>query len=141
MMIDSELLKSNNQQKGMPTALLADVRPIIESSGTVHYTLTPTIIHQIFVEKPAVEKLYKENVPEKMSERDFWTKYFESLHFHRDNKKTTISTQADEQFAKLATEQNHDTGEDFSGHPLVLFVFTENVTCRYCGCSEETQIQ
>ncbi len=47
----------------------------------------------------------------KMSEQQFWTKYFESLHFHRENKKSTISTQpVDEEFNKAAADEDDNNG-------------------------------
>ena len=46
-----------------------------------------------------------------MSEQQFWTKYFESLHFHRESKKSTISTQPmDEEFNKAAAEEDNNNG-------------------------------
>lgn len=65
-MIQNEISKAMAQKQGMPSALLSDVRPDEETHLTVHYNLTPAIIHQIFVEKPAVEKLYKDLVPDKV---------------------------------------------------------------------------
>lgn len=65
-MVQTEMSKSANQNVGMPSALLTDVRPSSETSNTVQYKITPTIIHQIFIENPEVEKLYKEMVPDKV---------------------------------------------------------------------------
>ncbi|KAJ3024674.1 UNVERIFIED_CONTAM: RNA polymerase II transcription factor B subunit 1 [Siphonaria sp. JEL0065] len=43
---------------------------------------TPEIIHSIFVQSPAVQLAYEKYVPEKLSEREFWTKYYTSKAFH-----------------------------------------------------------
>eukprot|EP01105_Mastigella_eilhardi_P025803 TRINITY_DN7157_c0_g1_i1.p1 TRINITY_DN7157_c0_g1~~TRINITY_DN7157_c0_g1_i1.p1 ORF type:complete len:606 (+),score=183.13 TRINITY_DN7157_c0_g1_i1:164-1819(+) len=75
-------LAKEQQVKGMKNTLLADVRPVNEGScNEVKYTLTKDIIRNIFLEFPAIEKAFQENVPNNLSEREFWIKYFESDHF------------------------------------------------------------
>ncbi len=65
-MLQNESLNVSNQTKGIPSALLADVRPTAASSTTVQYKLTPATIHQIFIMYPNVQKLYNEVVPTKV---------------------------------------------------------------------------
>ncbi|KAI8607021.1 hypothetical protein BC830DRAFT_1183896 [Chytriomyces sp. MP71] len=53
-----------------------------DPSSTKKFKFTPEIIHSIFVQFPAVQLAYENNVPEKMSEKQFWTKYAQSKSFH-----------------------------------------------------------
>eukprot|EP00898_Chlorokybus_atmophyticus_P004498 jgi/Chlat1/5049/Chrsp33S00382 len=85
-----DLLKDKNakaglaQRTGMPNAMLADVRPTSDGRrNAVSFKLTPEVIHQIFAEKPAVHRAYLANVPHKMDEKEFWTKYFKYEYFNR----------------------------------------------------------
>ena len=57
----------NKQKKGLPSSLLADIRPTTDtSSSDIKYTLTPAIIHSIFLQYPQVHRIYQENVPDKV---------------------------------------------------------------------------
>eukprot|EP00271_Cylindrocystis_brebissonii_P008375 TRINITY_DN2258_c0_g1_i1.p1 TRINITY_DN2258_c0_g1~~TRINITY_DN2258_c0_g1_i1.p1 ORF type:complete len:674 (-),score=150.31 TRINITY_DN2258_c0_g1_i1:448-2469(-) len=68
--------KRKRQQTGIASAMLADVRPVTDSSANrVTFNLSPEIIAQIFAEKPPVLRAFLECVPARMSEKEFWTKY------------------------------------------------------------------
>jgi len=110
-LLENEAMKSTNQRKGMPTELVADVRPSMETCNAVHYRLTPTIIHQIFLEYPAVKRAYDAWVPDKLNEKQFWTKYFQSQYFHRDRLNSKVESanedsgvSPDDVFANCSTE-------------------------------------
>ena len=46
-----------------------------------------------------------------MKEAEFWTKYFQSLRFHKEQRVSTISnTQSDDQFLKVASETDKEEG-------------------------------
>jgi len=94
------------QRTGMPSALVADVRPSTQTANELRFSLTPEIIHGIFVEYPAVHQAYLQNVPDKLSEKEFWTRYIKSRYFFR-------SRGADE--AELASASAADVDPIFLG--------------------------
>ncbi|XP_014213223.1 general transcription factor IIH subunit 1 [Copidosoma floridanum] len=72
------------QDIGVNSAFLADIKPQTDGCNGLKYNLTVDIIECIFKTYPAVKKKHQEYVPHKMSESDFWTKFFQSHYFHRD---------------------------------------------------------
>ncbi|KAJ1530560.1 hypothetical protein ONE63_005446 [Megalurothrips usitatus] len=76
--------KAQAQEIGVSGAFLADIKPQTDGCNGLKYNLTPDIIESIFKTYPAVKTKYLEHVPIKLSETDFWTKFFQSHYFHRD---------------------------------------------------------
>ncbi|RKP01386.1 hypothetical protein CXG81DRAFT_18806 [Caulochytrium protostelioides] len=73
----------NRQAKGLTSKTLAEIRPEASESSELRFTLTPEIIHAIFLAHPLVHSAYLSTVPDKLSQKEFWTQYFQSRYFHR----------------------------------------------------------
>ncbi|XP_031341437.1 general transcription factor IIH subunit 1 isoform X2 [Photinus pyralis] len=78
--------KTQQQAIGVSGAFLADIKPQTDGCNGLKYNITADIIECIFKTYPAVQKKYIEHVPAKLSEAQFWTKFFQSHYFHRDRK-------------------------------------------------------
>ncbi|KAF9529198.1 hypothetical protein CPB83DRAFT_852845 [Crepidotus variabilis] len=74
-------LASEGQKKGKPGQLV-DPRPETVEGGEIKIRITPQLVHDIFDEYPIVATAYSENVPNKLSEEQFWKRYFQSKLFN-----------------------------------------------------------
>ncbi|KAJ7079158.1 hypothetical protein B0H15DRAFT_524345 [Mycena belliarum] len=83
------LAASENQHKGK-SGQMVDPRPETVD-GETKIVMTPQMIHDIFDEYPVVARAHRENVPNKLSESEFWTRYFKSklYHAHRASIRST----------------------------------------------------
>ncbi|KAL8505386.1 hypothetical protein ACS0TY_016572 [Phlomoides rotata] len=73
------------------------VKPLSDGqSNRVTFNLTPEIIHQIFAEKPAVRQAYLSFVPNKMTEKEFWTKYSRAEYLHSTKNVVAAAAEAAE---------------------------------------------
>lgn len=70
-----------SQRKGKPGQLV-DPRPETVEGGEIKIRITPQLVHDIFDEYPIVAKAYSENVPNKLTEEEFWRRYFQSKLFN-----------------------------------------------------------
>ncbi|KAH8410949.1 hypothetical protein KR222_000826 [Zaprionus bogoriensis] len=119
---------------GVSGAFLADIKPQTDGCNGLKYNLTSDVIHCIFKTYPAVKRKHMENVPAKMSEAEFWTKFFQSHYFHRD--RLTAGTKdiftecgkIDDQALKAAVQQG-------AGDPLLDLKKFEDVPLEEGFCS------
>ncbi|XP_012284753.1 general transcription factor IIH subunit 1 [Orussus abietinus] len=110
--------KSQRQEIGVNSAFLADIKPQTDGCNGLKYNLTVDIIECIFKTYPAVKRKHQENVPHKMSESDFWTKFFQSHYFHRDR----INTGTKDLFTECAKIDDQELKKDIQtgiNDPLV----------------------
>ncbi|KAH9839475.1 uncharacterized protein C8Q71DRAFT_703931 [Rhodofomes roseus] len=71
---------AEGQKRGKPGQLV-DPRPQTVD-GEVKIIITPQLVHDIFEEYPVVAKAYSDNVPNKLTEAEFWKRYFQSKLFN-----------------------------------------------------------
>ncbi|KAF9222739.1 hypothetical protein BS17DRAFT_783312 [Gyrodon lividus] len=83
---------TENQKRGR-SGQLVDPRPQTVEGGEVKIVITPQLVHDIFDEFPVVAKAYNDNVPNKLSEAEFWKRYFQSKLFnaHRASIRSSAS--------------------------------------------------
>lgn len=104
----SNFSNDKNQTVGVSAAFLADIKPQTDGCNGLRYNLTPDIIESIFKTYPMVKKKHAEYVPHKMSENEFWTKFFQSHYFHRDR----INFSSKDMFSDCAKNDDDEIKEE-----------------------------
>ncbi|XP_058115914.1 general transcription factor IIH subunit 1 [Anopheles ziemanni] len=128
------------QDIGVSGAFLADIKPQTDGCNGLRYNLTADIIECIFKTYPAVKRKHTEHVPAKMTEAEFWTKFFQSHYFHRD--RLVVGTKdiftecgkIDDQQLRVAVQEN-------LGDPLLDIRAFEDSTLEEGFCSSSTAKQ
>ncbi|CDS02639.1 hypothetical protein LRAMOSA00044 [Lichtheimia ramosa] len=80
--LKKDTVSREGRQKGRSSKMV-ELMPGQQEGSDVKYTLTSQIIHNIFTEFPSVKRAYDTNVPDKVSEKDFWKRFLASEFFHR----------------------------------------------------------
>ena len=96
-------LSSNITQRiGISPAFLADIKSQADGCNGIKYNITTDIIEAIFRTYPAVKRKHFENVPHKISDSEFWTRFFQSHYFHRDRVFSSCNSSKSDLFADCA---------------------------------------
>nr|CAG4643138.1 EOG090X04EN [Ilyocryptus agilis] len=77
--------RSAQQELGVSASFLSDIKPVTSGcNGGISYNVTPELMASIFRTYPSVKQKHMKCVPDKLSEEEFWIKFFSSHYFHRD---------------------------------------------------------
>ncbi|CAI0396359.1 unnamed protein product [Linum tenue] len=83
-LLEKDSNTKSKQRGGLKSSVLGESKPLIDGrTNRVTFNLTPEIVREIFSEKPAVHRAYLNFVPSKVTEKDFWTKYFRAEYLQR----------------------------------------------------------
>ncbi|KAF7732507.1 RNA polymerase II transcription factor B subunit 1 [Apophysomyces ossiformis] len=80
--LKKDAVSREGRQKGKSSKMV-ELKPGQQEGSDVKYTLTSQIIHNIFNEFPSVKRAFDLNVPDKLSEQQFWKRFLASEFFHR----------------------------------------------------------
>ena len=93
--------KATGQKHGIENTLDGDLKGARDGmSDTVTCNLTNEKMHRIFAERPSVREAFLNNVPKKMTEREFWTRFLRSEYFKQ--MRAGAPPQGEEEAADLA---------------------------------------
>ncbi|KAJ2739543.1 RNA polymerase II transcription factor B subunit 1 [Coemansia sp. BCRC 34301] len=104
-----------------------DLAPTTQESGNFKYTITPSVARRIFKEFPQVKRAYIENVPHRISEKQFWKSFVASQFFNRGRSADAGKGSRDAIFDKC-TQEEDELFDNTSRHDLELFNNLLNLT-------------
>uniref|UniRef100_A0A182MM03 General transcription factor IIH subunit 1 n=1 Tax=Anopheles culicifacies TaxID=139723 RepID=A0A182MM03_9DIPT len=129
------------QDIGVSGAFLADIKPQTDGCNGLRYNLTADIIECIFKTYPAVKRKHTEHVPGKMTEAEFWTKFFQSHYFHRDRIVAGGTKDIFTECGKIDDQQLRLSVQENLGDPLLDIRAFEDNTLEDGFCSSATAKQ
>ncbi|OIW13153.1 hypothetical protein TanjilG_09187 [Lupinus angustifolius] len=96
-LLDRDESRKLKQRIGYKNSLIFDTKPTSDGRiNQVKFQLTPEIKYQIFALKPAVHQAFLKFVPSKMTEVDFWNKYFKAEYLHSTKNAVAAAAEAAE---------------------------------------------
>ncbi|KAG7649771.1 BSD domain [Arabidopsis thaliana x Arabidopsis arenosa] len=96
-LLGKDSIRKSKQQLGLKSMMVSGIKPSTDGrTNRVTFNLTPEIIFQIFAEKPAVRQAFINYVPSKMTEKDFWTKYFRAEYLYSTKNTAVAAAEAAE---------------------------------------------
>ncbi|KAM4092045.1 hypothetical protein ACJW30_06G007400 [Castanea mollissima] len=96
-LLDGDSGTKSKQRVGFKSSMILDIKPMTDGrTNKVTFNLTPEIKYQIFALKPAVHRAFLNHVPNKMTEKDFWTKYFRAEYLHSTKNAVAAAAEAAE---------------------------------------------
>lgn len=96
--------ESKSQTVGIAQGFMSHIAPKSDGANGLVYHISFDDIQSIFKTYPAVKQKYTQHVPHKMSEKDFWAKFFQSYYFRRDQ----INTTSTDLFADCSLKENDE---------------------------------
>ncbi|CAN7122903.1 unnamed protein product [Brassica rapa subsp. narinosa] len=96
-LLGKDSIRKSKQQVGLKSMMVSGIKPSTDGrTNRVTFNLTSEIIFQIFAEKPAVRQAFINYVPSKMTEKDFWTKYFRAEYLYSTKNTAVAAAEAAE---------------------------------------------
>ncbi|CAL9245529.1 unnamed protein product [Arabidopsis halleri] len=96
-LLGKDSIRKSKQQMGLKSMMVSGIKPSSDGrTNRVTFNLTSEIIFQIFAEKPAVRQAFIDYVPKKMTEKDFWTKYFRAEYLYSTKNTAVAAAEAAE---------------------------------------------
>ncbi|VYS61083.1 unnamed protein product [Arabidopsis thaliana] len=96
-LLGKDSIRKSKQQMGLKSMMVSGIKPSTDGrTNRVTFNLTSEIIFQIFAEKPAVRQAFINYVPKKMTEKDFWTKYFRAEYLYSTKNTAVAAAEAAE---------------------------------------------
>ncbi len=124
---------AESQRKGKPGQLV-DPRPETVEGGEIKIRITPQLVHDIFDEYPVVATAYSDNVPNKLSEEQFWKRYFQSKLFNAH--RASIRSSAAQHVVKADPIFDKYLEKDDDGEYAPRLMITRTLTAPRLGTAK-----